>query len=72
MEEFRIRTYGRTELALLYNPKLTEQAAYCKLNYWIDLAPRLREALNAQGASLKSRSYNPAQVRLIVDALGAP
>lgn len=29
--DFRIRCYGRTELAQLYNPCLTPKAAYRKL-----------------------------------------
>ena len=29
--DFRIRSYGRTELAQLYNPCLTPKAAYRKL-----------------------------------------
>ena len=54
--DFRIRSYGRTELAQLYNPCLTPKAAYRKLVGWID----------------HSRSYTPAQVREIVEALGEP
>ena len=36
METFKIRTYGRTELAQLYSPGLCPQAAFRKLNQWID------------------------------------
>ena len=36
MENFEIRTYGRTELALCYFPDLNPQVAYRKLQYWID------------------------------------
>lgn len=32
METFKIRTYGRTELAQLYSPGLCPQAAFRKLN----------------------------------------
>ena len=49
MNSFVIRTYGRTELALLYSPNLL-----------------------LQGGSARSRSYTPAQVGLIVAALGEP
>lgn len=35
MENFEIRTYGRTELALCYFPDLNPQVAYRKLQYWI-------------------------------------
>lgn len=37
--DFRIRSYGRTELAQLYNPCLTPKAAYRKLVGWIDHYP---------------------------------
>ena len=37
MENFEIRTYGRTELALCYFPDLNPQVAYRKLQYWICL-----------------------------------
>ena len=72
MEAFRIRTYGRTELAQLYCPDLCPQAAFRKLNQWIDLYPHLRGDLSVHGLSPKSRTYTPVQVRLIVDALGEP
>ena len=72
MEPFEIRTYGRTELAQLYNPRLCPDSAYRKLKQWIDLYPGLRENLAASGLSPRSRTYTPAQVTLIVRALGEP
>ena len=49
MEPFKIRTYGRTELAQLYCPGLCPQAAFRKLNQWIDFHPTLRSELHALG-----------------------
>ena len=72
MNSFIIRTYGRTELAQIYCPDLCPEAAYRKLKHWIDFCPGLREALSALGVSSHSRSYTPAQVRLIVASLGEP
>ena len=72
MNSFAIRTYGRTELAQLYCPDLCPEAAYRKLKHWIDLYPGLRDGLSALGLSPRSRSYTPAQVGLIVGALGEP
>ena len=65
MDCFVIRTYGRTELAQIYCPNLCPEAAFRKLKHWID-------GLSALGGSSRSRSYTPAQVRLIVAALGEP
>ena len=72
METFKIRTYGRTELAQLYCPGLCPQANFRKLNQWIDFHPTLRGSLHALVTSDKTRTYTPAQVRLIVEALGEP
>ena len=37
MTEFKIRAYGRMELAQLYSPTLTDIAAYRKMKKWISL-----------------------------------
>ena len=41
MNEFKIRAYGRMELAQLYSPELTDIAAYRKMKKWISLCPGL-------------------------------
>ena len=56
MENFEIRTYGRTELALCYFPDLNPQVAYRKLQYWIDYYPHLREELEKMGSGLSCRT----------------
>lgn len=43
MIEFKIRAYGRMELAQLYSPELTGIAAYRKMNKWIVRCPGLQE-----------------------------
>lgn len=57
--EFRIRAYGRTELAQLYCPTLTPGAAYRKLRQWITLSPRphrpSRDARQRQVAHMDTR-----------------
>lgn len=72
MEEFKIRSYGRTELAQLYSPDITPSAAYQKLVRWIRLNPSLRARLAALGTSPRSRTFTPAQVRTIISTLGEP
>ncbi len=39
MENFQIRSYGKSELALCYSPDITESAARRKLMRWIDRKP---------------------------------
>ncbi len=72
MTNFKIRTFGRTELAQLYCPELCPQAAFRKLNQWIDLYPNLREELLASGLSPKIEDIHARTGRLIVGALGEP
>ena len=72
MKCFNVKEYGRTELALLYSPDITPGAAWRRLNKWIRHYPGLEERLTAIGYSRRSRSFTPAQVQLIVDALGEP
>lgn len=68
----KIRTYGKGELAQLYCPNITTAAARKKLKLWISHYPHLMDGLYAIGYSEASRSFTPAQVRLIVEALGEP
>ena len=72
MDTFQIRSYGIGELARCYAPNITAGATRRKLMYWISLQPALVDALHASGFSQKVRSFTPAQVRLIVEALGEP
>ena len=45
MKEFKIRAYGRMELAQLYSPELTGIAAYRKMKKWILRCPGLLQRL---------------------------
>ena len=72
MIEFKIRAYGRMELAQLYSPELTGIAAYRKMNKWIVRCPGLQERLLDLGYQPQRRSYTPLEVRAVVAALGEP
>ncbi len=72
MERFQVRTYGKSELAQAYCPEITPVAARRKLMYWISLQPELVRSLRAIGFQERAKCFTPAQVRLIVDALGEP
>ncbi len=72
IKAFRIRTYGRTELALVYSPDLTPKGALARLNRWIRHYPGLEEQLKATGFRWSQRSFTPTQVGYIIEALGEP
>ena len=72
MEKFRIKEYGRTELARLYCPNIEPESAWKKFRKWIALYPGLEARLTEIGYSDRNRGFTPSQVRLIVEALGEP
>ena len=69
---FRIRQYGRTELAICYSPALTPSSAWRRLRAWITSDQTLTHTLAALGYDGHSRSFTPAQVSAIVEHLGVP
>jgi len=70
--EFRIRQYGRTELAMLYSPDIAPESAWKKLRKWIDHFPGLTRTLFELGYTGQERSFTPSQVAAIVSAIGEP
>lgn len=73
MENFKIKTYGKSELALLYFPDaLTASGALHNLNYWINCNVQLKKELRECEMPLLAKSYTPRQVALIVEYLGEP
>lgn len=72
MEDFKIREYGRTQLAQMYCPDIMPESAWKKLKKWMERSPGLMQSLEATGYDQHSRSFTPAQVQLIVGALGEP
>lgn len=69
---FRYRSYGKSELASLYLPDILPTSAVREFNEWIAAFPGLSESLTATGLAPRSKRYTPAQVKLIVSALGDP
>lgn len=72
MDDFTVREYGRMELAQLYCPGIAPESAWKKLRRWIALHPGLPERLAALGYDGHTRSFTPAQVQAIIDAIGRP
>jgi len=71
-ETFKIQSYFKGELARLYSPSLTENAARVKLMRWISMQPRLVDDLHSVGYTDSTRILTPLMVRLIVEAIGEP
>lgn len=69
---FRIKTYGRTELAQLYNPEVASETAWRRLRAWILKSPGMMERLMAAGYKRGQRVFTPKQVGIIVDGVGEP
>ena len=72
-DEFEIRTYGKSELALKYFPNAeTTNGALSNLNHWISGNKKLVKDLKACGMPVKSKFFTPKEVALIVKHLGDP
>ena len=65
--EKTIKTFGRTELAQIYFPRLCPEAAWHKLRSWLKINPHLSHLYE-----LARRTFTPAEVRLIYAELGEP
>ena len=70
--EIATRTFGRTELAQLYSPDLTAEAAWKKLKRWIALNGDLTARLTELGYRPNQRSFTPKMVEQIFHYLGEP
>ena len=70
--EIATRTFGRTELAQLYSPDLTAEAAWRKLKRWIALNGDLTARLTELGYRPSQRSFTPKMVEFIFYYLGEP
>ena len=63
---FNLRTYGKAELALLYQPYSTPESAVKTLNRWINGCPLLLQELK----TLNYKSRLIPEVEAIVKHLG--
>ena len=67
-----LKEYGRTELAQLYCPRLTADAAWRKLKRWIALNGDLTQELQKLGYTHSQRTFTPRMVEHIFYYLGEP
>lgn len=70
---FTLRTYGKSELAMLYFPQsATPHTAVNHLMAWINRSVRLKGLLQEAGYMKTSKYFTPRQVAVIVEHLGEP
>lgn len=69
---FKVRPYGRTELAQLYCPDIAPESAWRKFRRWITQHPTLSGQLRQNGYTDHQRTFTPLQVTIIIEALGEP
>lgn len=73
MTEFKVKAYGKSELALLYFPGAS--SAHTAVNHlmsWIQRDPQLKEQLAKMGYRKSAKFFTPKEVGLIVEYLGEP
>lgn len=69
---FEIKPYLKTELAHLYNPNMSVEAAMHKMRMWIRRNKELYAAFYEGGEGVRDQSYSKRQVRLLVKYLEEP
>ena len=71
-QKMKHRPYGKTELALLYQPNCNPESALRTLNRWINGCPLLVEELRALQYQPRRHTFLPREVEAIVRHLGEP
>ena len=70
---FQVKSYGKSELALLYFPKTEDpHTAVNHLTSWIRRCKPLYQEIQALGSSKHAKSFTPKEVALITYYLGEP
>ena len=72
IENVQRRSYGKSELAMLYFPDSDPHVALNRLNAWIRRCPPLVEALAGCSQGTHAKYFCPKAVRLITEYLGDP
>lgn len=73
MTEFKVRAYGKSELAWLYFP--TANSAHTAVNHlmaWVRRNPDLVNGLHKLGHRKSAKFFTPKEVDLIIEYLGEP
>ena len=67
-----LKSYGKSELAMMYFPDSNPHVALNRLNAWIRRCQPLTEALAGCSQSTHAKYFSPKAVRLITEYLGEP
>ena len=67
-----IKSYGKSELALMYRPGLTKSSAWKTLRNWIHRNPSLSRTLKRLGYKSRDKIFTAEMVRAIARHLGEP
>ncbi len=70
--QFKIRSYGYGELALLYFPNSTKKSASVQLRRWIKQNNKLENELIDYGFKQGQRILTPKQIKILINHLGEP
>lgn len=73
MKIFKPKTYGKSELAILYFPESNSyHTAVNHLMSWIRQNPELTRELEKIGYKKSAKYFTPREVALVVEYLGEP
>ena len=70
--QFKIKSYGYCELALLYFPNSTKKSASTQLGRWVRQNESLKNRLFECGYKPRKKILTPSEVKTIIDILGEP
>ena len=68
----KIRSYAKSELALLYFPNSDPHVATVRLMGWIRRCPELRERLKGCHSSKFAKFFTAKEVGIIEEYIGSP
>ena len=69
---FRLRTYKKNELAMMYFPDVSKDAASRNFRRWIRQCPDMQKELRTIGYDKNRQYLLKAEVEVIVKYLGEP
>ena len=71
-QTFRLKTYKKNELAMMYFPDVSKDAASRNFRRWIRQCPPMMKELQAMGYDKNRQYLLKAEVEVIVKHLGEP